>query len=98
MQQALEGQGSLRRAFEEDYGRFSRDDVAVYHNPRGPPFDRRYQKWILCFISGFIKQVSPKAIIPVHTEQTPRRYEELLSERGVKTIVIPPEGGVPIPL
>ena len=46
----------------------------------------------------FIKQVSPRAIIPVHTDQTPQRYEELLRNHGVKTIVIPPEGGVPIPL
>lgn len=44
----------------------------------------------------FIKQVSPKAIIPVHTEQSPRRYEELLRSQGVRTTVIPPEGGVPI--
>jgi ribonuclease J len=46
----------------------------------------------------FIKQVSPKAIIPVHTEQSPRRYGELLRSHGVKTTVIPPEGGVPISL
>ena len=46
----------------------------------------------------FIKQVSPKAIIPVHTQQSPIRYEELLRGHGVKTTVISPEGGVPIPL
>ena len=46
----------------------------------------------------FIKQVSPKAIIPVHTEQSPKRYEELLRVHGVKTIVIAPEAGIPIPL
>ena len=46
----------------------------------------------------FIKQVAPKAIIPVHTEQSPKRYEELLRGHGVKTTVIPPEGGTPIPL
>jgi ribonuclease J len=46
----------------------------------------------------FIKQVAPKAIIPVHTEQPPKRYEELLRLHGVKTIVVPPSGGVPIPL
>jgi ribonuclease J len=46
----------------------------------------------------FIKQVAPKAIIPVHTEQTPKRYEELLRAHGVETIVIPPGAGVPISL
>jgi ribonuclease J len=46
----------------------------------------------------FIKQVSPKAVVPVHTEQSPKRYEELLGDHGVKTTVIPPEGGIPIPL
>jgi ribonuclease J len=46
----------------------------------------------------FIKQVSPKAIIPVHTEQSPKRYEELLRDHGVKTKVIPPSGGIPIPV
>jgi ribonuclease J len=46
----------------------------------------------------FIKQVAPKAIIPVHTEQSPKRYEELLREHGVRTTVIPPERGIPIPL
>jgi ribonuclease J len=46
----------------------------------------------------FIKQVAPKAIIPVHTEQSPKRYEELLRDHGAKTTVIPPSGGIPIPL
>ena len=46
----------------------------------------------------FIKQVAPKAIIPVHTEQPAKRYEQLLAEHGAKTTVIPPEGGIPIPL
>jgi len=46
----------------------------------------------------FIKRVAPKAIIPVHTEQTPKRYEELLRNHGAKTNVIPPSGGIPIPL
>jgi ribonuclease J len=44
----------------------------------------------------FIEQVSPKAIIPVHTEQSPKRYEELLRHQGVQTKVIPPSGGIPI--
>ena len=46
----------------------------------------------------FIKQVAPKAIIPVHTEQPPKRYEQLLRDHGAKTTVIPPEGGSPIAL
>lgn len=46
----------------------------------------------------FIKQVSPRAIIPVHTEQSPKRYEELLRAHGANTSVIPPSGGIPIPL
>lgn len=46
----------------------------------------------------FIKQVNPKAIIPVHTEQSPHRYEELLRAHGVECKVLAPRGGVPIPL
>ena len=46
----------------------------------------------------FIKQVAPKAIIPVHTEQSPSRYQDLLRSHGVTTKVIPPDGGVPIPV
>ena len=46
----------------------------------------------------FLQQVAPRAIIPVHTEQSPTRYEELLRNHGAKTRVIPPEGGVSIPL
>ncbi len=46
----------------------------------------------------FIKQVAPKAIIPVHTEQPPKRYEDLLRGYGVNTIVIQTDGGSPIPL
>jgi ribonuclease J len=46
----------------------------------------------------FIGQVAPKAIVPVHTDQPPQRYEELLRERGVKASVIAPKGGLPITL
>jgi ribonuclease J len=46
----------------------------------------------------FIRQVAPKAIVPLHTEQTPSRYEELLRAHGVNTTVVAPEGGKAIPL
>ncbi len=46
----------------------------------------------------FIKQVAPKAIIPVHNEQSAKRYEGLLRDHGAETVVMPPDGGIPIPL
>jgi ribonuclease J len=75
-------EGELRLTFDHS------DDVG--HHSSG----HATQKELL----DFIKQVSPKAIIPVHTEQPPKRYEELLRNHGVRTNVIPPEGGVPIAL
>jgi ribonuclease J len=38
----------------------------------------------------------PKAIVPVHTEQTPERYAELLRAKGVRAKVLAPKAGVPL--
>ena len=41
-----------------------------------------------------IDRANPKVIVPVHTEQSPQRYEELLRAKGVPARVLAPRAGV----
>jgi ribonuclease J len=43
-----------------------------------------------------IHRADPKVIVPVHTEQTPSRYGELLRAQGVSARVLAPKAGVPL--
>lgn len=43
-----------------------------------------------------IRRANPRRIVPVHTVQSPDRYEELLRARGAEVEVVRPEAGRPI--
>ncbi len=44
----------------------------------------------------FIRRASPRRLLPVHTVQTPQRYEALLRARGIDTPVIPSRPDRPV--